>query len=81
VSVTSALAQAAKRPRYRKRSARVAASPKCCAYAQAMAAGEAAINQCPPGGAEGISRLADLTGRPPLPLNPDHGTEARANSP
>jgi electron transport complex protein RnfB len=41
-----------------------------------MAAGEAAINQCPPGGAEGISRLADLTGRPPLPLNPDHGTEA-----
>lgn len=40
-----------------------------------MAAGEAAINQCPPGGAEGIRRLSALTGRPALPLNPAHGTE------
>ena len=33
------------------------------------------INQCPPGGAEGIARLAALTGQPALPLNPDHGAE------
>jgi electron transport complex protein RnfB len=32
--------------------------PDCRAYAQAIAAGEAAINRCPPGGAEGIVRLA-----------------------
>ncbi|MDB6000318.1 MAG: ferredoxin, partial [Rhizobacter sp.] len=38
-------------------------------------AGEAAINQCPPGGAEGVRRLAALTGREPLALNPDNGTE------
>ena len=49
--------------------------PDCAAYAQAMAAGEAAINQCPPGGAEGVARLAALTGRPELPLNPDNGLE------
>ena len=50
--------------------------PDCAAYAQAVAAGEAAINQCPPGGAEGVQRLAALTGRPVLALNPEHGTEA-----
>jgi electron transport complex protein RnfB len=50
--------------------------PDCAGYAQAIAAGEAEINQCPPGGVEGIDRLAALTGRPPLPLNPDNGTEA-----
>ncbi|HSV70529.1 MAG TPA: electron transport complex subunit RsxB, partial [Methylibium sp.] len=50
--------------------------PDCAGYAQAMAAGEAAINQCPPGGAEGVVRLAALTGRQPLPLNPANGTEA-----
>jgi Na+-translocating ferredoxin:NAD+ oxidoreductase subunit B len=49
--------------------------PDCAAYAQAIAAGEAEINQCPPGGAEGIVRLAALTGRPPLPLNPANGVE------
>jgi electron transport complex protein RnfB len=49
--------------------------PDCLAYAQAIAAGEAAINQCPPGGAEGIARLSDLTGHPVTPLNPDHGNE------
>jgi len=49
--------------------------PDCRAYAEAIAAGEAAINQCPPGGAEGIGRLAALTGRPPAPLNPAHGVE------
>ena len=50
--------------------------PDCRAYAQAMARGEADINQCPPGGAEGIARLAAITGRPVLPLNAEHGTES-----
>jgi len=49
--------------------------PDCAAYAQALADGEAGINQCPPGGAEGIARLALITGRPALPLNPDNGSE------
>lgn len=50
--------------------------PDCAAYAQAIAEGEAAINQCPPGGAQGIQRLAQVTGLPELPLNPDNGEEA-----
>lgn len=33
------------------------------------------INQCPPGGAEGIARLAAITGQPVIPLNPVHGAE------
>lgn len=49
--------------------------PDCAAYAQALADGQAGINQCPPGGAEGIARLALITGRPALPLNPDNGNE------
>lgn len=49
--------------------------PDCAGYAQAMATGEAGINQCPPGGAEGIRRLAAITGQPPAPLNPLNGTE------
>ena len=49
--------------------------PDCAAYAQAISAGEADINQCPPGGAEGINRLAAITGRPARPLNPDNGSE------
>ncbi|RYY59233.1 MAG: RnfABCDGE type electron transport complex subunit B [Comamonadaceae bacterium] len=49
--------------------------PDCAGYAQAMAAGEAGINQCPPGGARGIVRLAGITGRPPPALNPDNGVE------
>lgn len=49
--------------------------PDCAAYAQAMATGDAAINQCPPGGQTGVERLASLTGRPVEPLNPEHGTE------
>ncbi len=48
----------------------------CAAYAQAIAAGTAAINQCPPGGAEGIRRLAAITGQPVQPLDAAHGTEA-----
>ena len=49
--------------------------PDCRRYAEAMARGEAAINQCPPGGSEGIARLAALTSRPVIPLNPVHGEE------
>ena len=49
--------------------------PDCEAYAIAIAEGTAGIDQCPPGGVEGISRLAALTGRPMAPLNPDHGEE------
>ena len=49
--------------------------PDCAAYARAMAEGQAAINQCPPGGQAGIERLAALTGQPVQPLNPEHGTE------
>ena len=40
-----------------------------------MAAGQAAINRCPPGGAEGIRRLAALTGLAVLPLDPTCGAE------
>jgi len=49
--------------------------PDCAAYAQAIADGAAEINQCPPGGAEGVQRLAAITGRPALPLNPANGAE------
>ena len=49
--------------------------PDCAAYAQAIAQGEAAINQCPPGGSEGIQRLAAVTGQPFMPLNPANGAE------
>lgn len=50
--------------------------PDCAAYAQAMATGEAGINQCPPGGAEGIARLAAITGQSAVPLDPAFGVEA-----
>src|SRR5450830_1942467 len=36
--------------------------PGCKPYATAIAAGEADINRCPPGGEEGIQKLADLLG-------------------
>ena len=49
--------------------------PDCRRYAEAVAEGRAEINRCPPGGAEGIARLAALTGRPVLPLDPAHGVE------
>lgn len=49
--------------------------PGCRPYAQAIASGEAEINQCPPGGSAGIEALADLLGREPLQLNPENGQE------
>ena len=47
----------------------------CLPYASAIAAGEADINQCPPGGAAGIGKLAALLGREARPLNPANGVE------
>lgn len=47
--------------------------PDCAAYAHAIADGQARINQCPPGGSQGITRLAAITGQPQVPLNPVHG--------
>ena len=47
----------------------------CRHYADAIAAGEAPINQCPPGGAEGIVRLAAIMRQPVTALNPDNGVE------
>ena len=47
----------------------------CRPYAEAIAAGTAGINQCPPGGAEGIARLSSVTGRKVIPLNPVNGLE------
>jgi electron transport complex protein RnfB len=47
----------------------------CKPYAEAIAGGEAPINQCPPGGQAGIVKLAGLLGTPPLPLNPANGVE------
>ncbi|MCB5191668.1 electron transport complex subunit RsxB [Methylobacillus arboreus] len=45
----------------------------CRPYADALARGEAAINQCPPGGESGIHALARILHQPYLPLNPTHG--------
>jgi len=53
--------------------------PDCAAYAQALADASADINQCPPGGAEGIARLAAVTGQPVTALNPAHGVEGPRN--
>ncbi|MEO6408519.1 MAG: RnfABCDGE type electron transport complex subunit B [Burkholderiaceae bacterium] len=50
--------------------------PDCRAYAVAMANGQADINRCPPGGAEGIARLSALTGRRARPLAVECGNEA-----
>ncbi|MDG5977919.1 hypothetical protein H010_21886 [Hydrogenophaga taeniospiralis CCUG 15921] len=49
--------------------------PDCARYAQAIADGEAGINQCPPGGVEGVARLAAITGKPAQPLSPANGVE------
>jgi electron transport complex protein RnfB len=49
--------------------------PDCHGYAQAIANSEADINRCPPGGAEGIQRLAAITGRALRALDADRGVE------
>ena len=47
--------------------------PGCRPYAEAIARGEADIDRCPPGGDEGVARLAALLGRPAKPLDPAVG--------
>jgi electron transport complex protein RnfB len=47
----------------------------CRPYAEAIARGQAPINQCPPGGVAGIEKLAALLHTPVLPLDPAHGVE------
>jgi len=49
--------------------------PDCAAYAAAIADGDALINQCPPGGAEGVRRLSAITGQACVELNPSNGLE------
>ena len=49
--------------------------PGCRPYAAAIAADEAGINQCPPGGETVIQALADLLGVEALALNPENGAE------
>lgn len=48
----------------------------CKPYAEAIAQGEADINQCPPGGQLTIDALATLLGREPKALNPVNGVES-----
>ena len=43
--------------------------PGCKPYATAIAKGEADINKCPPGGEEGVKKLAELLGVEVKPLN------------
>lgn len=50
--------------------------PGCRPYAEAIAAGEADINRCPPGGESTVLALADLLGKDPKPLV----TETRAKA-
>jgi H+/Na+-translocating ferredoxin:NAD+ oxidoreductase subunit B len=50
----------------------------CRPYAEAIAAGLAQINQCPPGGSATIAALASLLNRQALPLNPENGVEGPA---
>lgn len=49
--------------------------PDCAGYAQAIADGAAAIDRCPPGGAEGVRRLAAITGQPARALDESCGRE------
>ena len=50
--------------------------PGCLPYAEAIARGDADINQCPPGGTETIVALARITGKPLVPLNREFGIES-----
>jgi len=50
--------------------------PTCRDYADALAADRADLNQCPPGGADGVAALAALLDRAEKPLDPAYGVEA-----
>ena len=52
----------------------------CRPYAEAIAKGEADINQCPPGGEAVIIALADLLDVEPKPLNAEHGEEKESKT-
>jgi len=52
--------------------------PGCRPYAEAIAKGEAEINRCPPGGEEGVRRLADLLGREYQPLEGEQAAKPKA---
>jgi Na+-translocating ferredoxin:NAD+ oxidoreductase subunit B len=47
--------------------------PGCRPYAEAIARGETDINQCPPGGEQGVRELATLLGTEPKPLDTARG--------
>jgi len=49
--------------------------PDCRTYAEAIAAGQTEITRCPPGGTEGVVRLAAVTGRAVMPLDTACGVE------
>lgn len=50
--------------------------PRCREYAEAIARGAAAINQCPPGGEATLAGLARLLDRPRPALDPAYGAHA-----
>jgi electron transport complex protein RnfB len=52
--------------------------PGCMPYAEAIAKGEADINKCPPGGEEGIRKLAELLGVDYKPFGEGAGPRAKA---
>jgi len=52
----------------------------CRPYAEAIAKGEADINQCPPGGEAVIIALADLLDVEVIPLNAEHGEEKESKT-
>ena len=52
----------------------------CRPYAEAIAKGEADINQCPPGGEAVIIALADLLDVEVKPLNAEHGEEKESKT-
>ena len=49
--------------------------PTCRDYADAIAAHDADIDRCPPGGSEGVAALAALLGIASKPLDPKYGRE------
>ena len=52
--------------------------PGCKPYATAIAGGEAQINKCPPGGEEGIHKLAELLGREFIPFGEGAAPKAKS---
>jgi electron transport complex protein RnfB len=52
--------------------------PGCKPYATAIAGGEAEINKCPPGGEEGIHKLAELLGREFVPFGEGAAPKAKS---